>query len=238
MKRAKTLYIRSGQGISACALSLSLLILFLFLPAEAPADVYRYVDNQGTTHYTNVPDSRKFSLWRREQRVLLKPTLGNVKYETLIAEAAGRHGVDHALIKAVIKAESNFNAQAISPKGAQGLMQLMPQTAALLQVEDSFEPESNIDGGVRYLRYLINVYGGDLRLALAAYNAGEKAVAKHRGIPPFAETRTYVRRVLDLYDRFNRKEPGTKTPAAPANATREPARTNVSFVRDPARTTR
>ncbi len=206
MKPGSTLYILPGQGIFAIALSLGLLILFLLLAAEAPADVYRYVDKEGTTHYTNVPDSRKFNLWRREQRVLLKPALGNVKYETLIAEAAGRHGVDHALIKAVIKAESNFDANAVSPKGAQGLMQLMPQTAAILQVEDSFEPESNIDGGVRYLRYLMNVYDGRLQFALAAYNAGEKAVARHKGIPPYAETREYVRRVLDLYERYRNEK--------------------------------
>jgi soluble lytic murein transglycosylase-like protein len=99
-------------------------------------------------------------------------------YDRLIKAAADRYQVDHTLIKAVIKAESNFNAKAVSPKGAQGLMQLMPKTAAILDVEDSFEPESNIEGDVRYLRYLINVYDGGLPYALAAYNAGEKAVAR------------------------------------------------------------
>jgi soluble lytic murein transglycosylase-like protein len=206
----------------------------IVFPSVTSADVFRYVDEQGVTHFTNVPDNRKFKLWIREKRVLLKPGLGNVSYDALIAAAAERHKVDNALIKAVIKAESNFDHRAVSPKGAQGLMQLMPQTASSLQVRDSFEPEANIEGGVRYLRYLINVYGGDLRLALAAYNAGEKAVAKHRGIPPFAETRTYVRRVLDLYDRFSRKEPDTKAPA-PAAATQEPGRKNVSFVQDQGR---
>ena len=196
--------------------------LCLLFPLNARADVYRYVDEQGTIHFTNVPDNRKFKLWIRESRVLLKPGLGNVKYDALIAAAAERHKVDCALIKAVIKAESNFDHSAVSPKGAQGLMQLMPQTALSLQVRDSFEPEANIEGGVRYLRYLINVYGGDLRLALAAYNAGEKAVARHRGIPPFAETRTYVRRVLDHYDRY-RKE--SDTAAAPASVRQEHART-------------
>jgi hypothetical protein len=222
-----------GQRQRGFLLAMFVGIILLFpVPSTAWADVFRYVDDQGVTHFTNVPDNRKFKLWIREKRVLLKPGLGNVNYDAIIAAAAERHKVDNALIKAVIKAESNFDHRAVSPKGAQGLMQLMPQTASNLQVRDSFEPEANIEGGVRYLRYLINVYGGDLRLALAAYNAGEKAVAKHRGIPPFAETRTYVRHVLDLYDRFSRKEPDTKAPA-PAN--QKPSQTNVSYAQDPGR---
>lgn len=181
---------------------LGLLSLFLLFPSTPRADVYRYVDEQGIIHFTNVPDNGKFKLWIRENRVLLKSALGNVKYDSLIAAAAERYHVDCALIKAVIKAESNFNNRAVSPKGAQGLMQLMPKTASIFQVRDSFEPESNIEGGVRYLRYLINIYNGHLPFVLAAYNAGEKAVARHQGIPPYAETRNYVRRVLDLYDHF------------------------------------
>jgi soluble lytic murein transglycosylase-like protein len=212
-----------GYG-TILAIAFSLMSLCLLFPSNARADVYRYVDKQGTIHFTNVPDSRKFKLWIRETRVLLKPGLGNVKYDTLIAAAAERHKVDYALIKAIIKAESNFDHRAVSPKGAQGLMQLMPRTASSLQVRDSFEPEDNIEGGVRYLRYLINVYDGHLPLALAAYNAGEKAVARHRGIPPFAETRTYVHRVLDHYERY-RKESGTAA-AAPAAVRQEHARTD------------
>ena len=215
---------RSRRHGAVIPILLGILGLFLLFPSTPRADIYRYVDEQGITHFTNVPDNRKFKLWIREKRVLLKPALGNVKYDVLIEAAASRYQVDNALIKAVIKAESNFDHRAVSPKGAQGLMQLMPRTASSLQVRDSFEPEANIEGGVRYLRYLINVYGGDLRLALAAYNAGEKAVASHRGIPPYSETRNYVRRVLDLYDRFSRKEPGTKA-TAPATPTQEPGMT-------------
>jgi soluble lytic murein transglycosylase-like protein len=115
------------------------------------------------------------------------------------------YGVDHTLVKAVIKAESNFNSKAVSRKGAKGLMQLMPRTASSLRVNDCFHPEDNIDGGVRYLRYLINVYDGNLPLTLAAYNAGEKAVARYRGIPPYPETQTYVRRVMRFYEEYSRK---------------------------------
>ena len=111
--------------------------------------------------------------------------------------------MDSDLVKAVIKAESNFNHQAVSRKGARGLMQLMPATASSLQVHDSFHPEKNIDGGVRYLRYLLNVFRGDLSLALAAYNAGEKAVAKYNNsIPPYQETQHYVRRVLSYFNQY------------------------------------
>jgi soluble lytic murein transglycosylase-like protein len=105
-------------------------------------------------------------------------------------------------VKAIIKAESNFNHRAVSPKGAKGLMQLMPATASSLQVRDSFHPENNIEGGVKYVRYLLNFFNGNLPLALAAYNAGENAVLRYGGIPPYRETQTYVRRVLSYHDRF------------------------------------
>jgi soluble lytic murein transglycosylase-like protein len=107
-----------------------------------------------------------------------------------------RHGVDPRLVESVIRAESAFNPTAVSRTGARGLMQLMPQTAAMLGVRDSFDPRQNIEGGVRHLRYLLDRYPGNVSLAVAAYNAGEGAVDSHRGIPPFAETQQYVQRVL------------------------------------------
>jgi soluble lytic murein transglycosylase-like protein len=121
----------------------------------------------------------------------------------LALETARRHGVDPALVLAVIGVESAFAPQAVSPKGAQGLMQLMPGTAEALGVADAFDPAQNLDGGVRHLRALVGRYRGDLKKALAAYNAGEGAVARHGGVPPYRETRDYVRRVLARY----RKEP-------------------------------
>lgn len=192
---------RRGAAVTAALFCLSMLLLLS--PSQGLTDVYRCVDEEGTIYFTNVPDRKDFKLWFRESRVLLKPALQNGKYDALISAAAGRHEVDYALIKAVIKTESNFNHKAVSPKGAKGLMQLMPQTAASLQVKDSFAPADNIEGGVRYLRYLIGLYEGNLPFVLAAYNAGEAAVAKYGGIPPYRETQHYVRRVLDLYDRYS-----------------------------------
>jgi soluble lytic murein transglycosylase-like protein len=117
-----------------------------------------------------------------------------------IAEAAAqRHGLDPALVLAVVSVESAFRPDAVSPKGAQGLMQLMPATAAALGVADPFDPEQNLEAGSRHLRELVAFYDGDLTRALAAYNAGPGAVSRHRGVPPYRETREYVRKVLRLY---------------------------------------
>jgi hypothetical protein len=118
-----------------------------------------------------------------------------------INEVAARHGVEPRLVAAIVAVESRFDARAVSRRGAEGLMQLMPQTAAELDVEDSFNPRDNLDGGVRHLKRLMGRFHNDLPLVLAAYNAGEQAVINHRGIPPFRETRQYVVRVLRRYDR-------------------------------------
>jgi len=118
----------------------------------------------------------------------------------LAQEIARRHGLDPALVLAVVAVESGFQPRAVSPKGAQGLMQLMPATARELGVSDAFDAEQNLDGGVRYLRALLEQNGGDVRLALAAYNAGPGAVKRHGGVPPYAETRQYVEKVLRRYD--------------------------------------
>ncbi|HEY3265994.1 MAG TPA: lytic transglycosylase domain-containing protein [Armatimonadota bacterium] len=123
---------------------------------------------------------------------------GPAAYEPMIADASARHGVDPAILRSVIKAESGFNPKAVSSAGAQGLMQLMPATARALGVADSFDPAQNIDGGARYLRHLLDKFGGNTSLAVAAYNAGPGSVEKYGGVPPFAETREYVQRVTGL----------------------------------------
>jgi hypothetical protein len=115
------------------------------------------------------------------------------------AAAARRHGLDPELVIAVVSVESGFRPQAVSPKGAQGLMQLMPRTAASLGVDDAFDPEQNLDGGARHLGQLLALYDGDLERALAAYNAGQGAVHRHHGVPPYRETRAYVKKVLERY---------------------------------------
>jgi soluble lytic murein transglycosylase-like protein len=125
-----------------------------------------------------------------------------MSYEDLIRTISGRHNMDADLVRAVIKTESDFNSNARSQKGAMGLMQLMPETARLHNVFNAFDPTDNIEGGVRHLKMLLERYQGNLELSLAAYNAGSGAVEKHRGIPPFAETRDYVRRVLQFYDLY------------------------------------
>ncbi len=210
-----------------------LLISALFLGdvfSPCFADIYKYVDENGVLHFTNVPTDGRFKFLMKEKRVQFRLGPGFEKYDALIWRAAEKHKVDYALVKAVIKAESNFNPLAVSRVGAKGLMQLMPRTAYALQVNDSFHPEENIEGGVRYLRYLLNVFKGDLPLALAAYNAGEGAVSRYKGIPPYPETRTYIRRVGRFYEQY-KNEPrkpeasegageqsaSTGRPAAPAS---------------------
>jgi soluble lytic murein transglycosylase-like protein len=185
------------------------LSLWIASASSCWADIYKYTDPEGVIHITNVPTEHdvNYVLVMREKRVTFDLKGDIAPYDDLIAKASQKYHVDPALVKAVIKAESNFNHRAVSPVGAQGLMQLMPATAATLQVKDSFHPEKNIDGGVRYLRYLMNLFNGNLHLVLAAYNAGENAVMRHNNsIPPYRETRTYVKRVLNYLDDYSRRK--------------------------------
>jgi len=184
--------------------SLFLLIaLGLLLTPLGAADVYVYKDKQGVLTFTNVPTHQGFRrVFSEANARLSSPGASANFYDGLIRSASSRYQVDADLIRAIIKVESDFDSSARSHKGATGLMQLMPETARLHNVENLYDPSANIDGGVRHLKLLLGMYQGDLELSLAAYNAGIKAVEKHGGIPPFAETRDYVRRVLSFYQTY------------------------------------
>ena len=193
--------------IKKAALSLAILLAFLLdTAAVCRGDIYKYVDPDGVIHLTNVPTEPNipYVLVMKEKRVIIQVPGKISDYDDLIARISEKYRVNSALVKAVIKAESNFNHRAVSPVGARGLMQLMPATAAGLQVQDSFHPENNIDGGVRYLRYLMDLFNGNLPLVLAAYNSGENTVIRYNNrIPPYQETQTYVRRVLNYFSKYS-----------------------------------
>ncbi len=198
---------------------LSIIAIILLSYPYAQADIYIYVDKEGVVHFTNTPTHGKFKLILKEEIASpekkeepapgesprLAAQLAQEKFDHFIWRAAERYGVNYALIKAIIKAESNFNPLAISKAGAKGLMQLMPGTALNFQVRDSFHPEKNIEGGVRYLRYLIDLFPNNLYAVLAAYNAGENAVFRYRGVPPYPETRRFIQKVLQYFQQYNQQ---------------------------------
>ena len=188
----------------------TLLILFcvFFLTSPSSAGIYRYEDENGVIHFTNCPRDPKFKLYIRESKEDVEngsrffSARDSNQYDSLISEFSKKYQVDFALIKAIIRAESGFNPAAVSRKGARGLMQLMPETASRLNVSNSFNPRENIEGGVRYFKYLLSLFNDDLRLSLAAYNAGENIVAEVRSIPPYRETVDYVKKVLSYYQSY------------------------------------
>ncbi len=177
---------------------LAVLMWMPVLSAPVHANIYMYMDENGVMHFTNAPTSGRYKLFMRGDT-----DVGNYyssdKYDHYIALAAETYGVSFPLVKAVIKVESNFNPRAVSPKGAQGLMQIMPGTAKILKVYDPFDPWENIMGGTRYLRMLLDRFDGKLKLALAGYNAGPLNVEQYKGVPPFRETQDYVDRVIKYY---------------------------------------
>lgn len=179
--------------------------VFVLFLAVRPlfADIYSYVDSQGVLHFTNVPTSTQYTVYIKERSARSLSYTTN-QYDHLITGAAKRQGVSFSLLKALIKAESNFNPEAVSSAGAKGLMQIMPVNIKDLKINDPFDPWENIMGGARYLKQLIKRFNGELPLALAAYNAGPGVVDRHQGIPPIEETEKFVEKVLKYYAIYRR----------------------------------
>jgi len=189
------------------------MVAALALPALAEGEVYKFYDENGVLNYTNIEPPKKFDYITMKFPCYASDAscrkipweevpLNTEAFASQIRSAAVYNAVDESLIRAIIHAESAYYPDAVSPKGAQGLMQLMPATQAILNVRNPFDPAHNIAGGVRHLSTLLREFGGNISLAAAAYNAGSGAVKKHGGVPPYEETREYVRRIKILHQRY------------------------------------
>ncbi len=202
----------SGLAVAfgACALAVA-------YPGEAAADIFSFTDAEGVVHFSNKPaGDGRFHLFSKSPKgkhgghdgsfvpFLPSDTSSDrfTRYDEWIHQAAILYQIPEELIRAVIMVESNYDPRAVSQTGAQGLMQLMPETALRMQMRDAFDPRENIFGGTRYLRVLANMFNGDLELTIAGYNAGEAAVVRYAGIPPYEETQGYVTQVLGYYRRY------------------------------------
>jgi soluble lytic murein transglycosylase-like protein len=193
-------------------LTAAVLVFGASVSDRAQAAVYAFTDASGVIHFTNKPSDPRYAGMARVRLSSGNATRSDAlsfypydpgRYASLVAQAAREHRIDRALLQAVIAAESGYDPYALSPKGAVGLMQLMPDTARRYGVKDLYDPAQNIRGGARYLRDLMRKFNNDLSLALAAYNAGEDAIIRNGNrIPPYRETRLYVPRVLDLYRQY------------------------------------
>jgi len=183
-------------------LSLTILLLPLLVGiSPASADIYRYVDAQGKVHFTDTPTHGRWNIYLKENP---SPDSGHRSYLNIIRKHASSYQLEEALVKAVIKVESDYRPRIVSRKGAQGLMQLIPETARDLQVHNPFDPYENIRGGSQYLRQMLDLFNDNLELALAAYNSGPSTVKRYGGIPPYDETRKFVKRVKHYLDYYRR----------------------------------
>ncbi|MDA8079797.1 MAG: lytic transglycosylase domain-containing protein [Nitrospiraceae bacterium] len=193
---------------------LIVLLCVVFSSPSVFADVYKYIDENGVVCYTDAPLLKKAETVHREKQSANREkrpagrfrksappasSTPSADYHGYVASTASKYEIEPELIQAVIKTESNGNHRAVSRKGAMGLMQLMPSTAVDMNVINPFNPEENIEGGTRYLRYLLEKFNGNITLALAAYNAGPRTVEKYGSVPPIYETKEYVKKVLSLY---------------------------------------
>ena len=192
-----------------------ILLFSAMVTSPALADIFLYIDKEGVMHFSNAPTHSRYRVYMKEGSSTPAPIEINYKpdtdkYDHFIADSCRLHGVDFALVKAIIRAESCFDPYAISSKGAEGLMQLMPETSKRLNVANPFDPHENIKGGVQHLKYLLDRFKYDLKLSLAAYNAGETTVAQVNGIPNYRETKNYIAEVLHYYQEYKKKSPPDK----------------------------
>ncbi|HSB44242.1 MAG TPA: lytic transglycosylase domain-containing protein [Nitrospira sp.] len=207
-------------------------LLGITSPAASQAEIYQYIGANGTISLTNVPSDARYRKIELES-ARFHAILSERELEPVIKRHSSQQQLHPALIRAVIKAESNFDPRAVSRAGAIGLMQLMPQTAARMDVHDMYDPDDNVAGGTKYLRQLLDRFHGNLPLALAAYNAGENIVDRYQALPPIDETRQYVRKVLRYYRTFlvrdgviTERPVSRHAPVAPAE---DPAISGTSF---------
>ena len=178
----------------------SILTFLLFNTSVCFADIFKYIDKNGVPRFTNIKKDTRYKLYIKVENK--DPEVFMNKYGSLINQASRQFNLEPSLVKAVIMVESGFDPKAVSKKGAQGLMQLMPKTAADMAVEDPHNPEENIFGGTRYLSKLLERFESDVKLALAAYNAGPERVEKYKGVPPFPETERFIEKVMSFYKQY------------------------------------
>ena len=195
----------SGRGIKFLQIVVFGTLFTLITAASSVyADIYMYIDENGVMHFTNTPTSNayEYKIYIKEKAAVSQKFYATNKYDHFISDAAKQTGVDSRLLKAMIKAESDFDPRAVSRKGAMGLMQIMPENFKMLNLENPFDPRQNIRAGATYFQKLYERFNGKLALSLAAYNAGPTAVDRYKRIPPYQETEEYVRRVLRYYRTF------------------------------------
>ena len=181
------------------------MVMVLLSSTPLRADIYMYVDRDGVVHFTNAPTASEndYRVYVKEKKIYFSQMYSRKRFEDYIRQASDLYGIAFPLLKAIIKAESDFNPRAVSKKGAMGLMQIMPENIKAMNINNPFDPLENILGGARYFREMLDRFEGHLPLSLAAYNAGPTAVERYNNqIPPYKETEDYIERVLKFYSSY------------------------------------
>jgi soluble lytic murein transglycosylase len=207
-ERGNTRHMMAGNNLRYLNPFFGLLVaMVMVILSSTPlrADIYMYVDRDGVVHFTNAPTASEndYRVYVKEKKVYSSQIYSPQSFEDYIRQASDLYGIAFPLLKAIIKAESDFNPRAVSKKGAMGLMQIMPENIKAMNISNPFDPLENILGGARYFREMLDRFEGHLSLSLAAYNAGPKAVERYNNqIPPYKETENYIERVLKFYSSY------------------------------------